>query len=206
MRVACSLLVALALVACASAVQFKLDAGSLKCLKEDVYKDVLVVGEYDITEDANSHVILEIKDSRGHPVYRKEDALKGKFAFTSDDNDVFDICFLNNPKDADNIVEHQRNVHLDVKAGVEARSYDKVAEAEKLKPLELELRRLEDLSESIVLDFARMKKREEEHRDTNESTNSRLLNFSIFSMVCLLVLALWQVLYLKRYFKQKKLI
>ena len=51
-----------------------------------------------------------------------------------------------------------------------------------------------------------MKKREEEHRDTNESTNERMLHFSIFSMVCLLLLAIWQVIYLKSYFKQKKLI
>lgn len=33
--------------------------------------------------------------------------------------------------------------------------------------MEMELRRLEDLSESIVSNFARMKQREEEHRDTN---------------------------------------
>ena len=32
-------------------------------------------------------------------------------------------------------------------------------------------------------------------RDTNESTNSRVLYFSIFSMCCLLGLATWQVLY-----------
>ncbi len=43
----------------------------------------------------------------------------------------------------------------------------KVARAEKLKPMELALRKLEDLSESIVGDFARMKTKEEEHRDTN---------------------------------------
>ena len=30
-------------------------------------------------------------------------------------------------------------------------------------------------------------------RDTNESTNSRVLYFSIFSMCCLLGLATWQV-------------
>lgn len=42
-----------------------------------------------------------------------------------------------------------------------------IAKVEKLKPLEVELRRLEDLSESIVNDFAYMKKREEEMRDTN---------------------------------------
>ena len=42
-----------------------------------------------------------------------------------------------------------------------------IAKVEKLKPLEVELRRLEDLSESIVNDFSYMKKREEEMRDTN---------------------------------------
>ena len=71
---------------------------------------------------------------------------------------------------------------------------------------QLELRRLEDLSESIVNDFAYMRAREEEMRDTNESTNSRVFYFSIFSMICLLGLAVAQVLYLKKYFKSKKLI
>ena len=62
-----------------------------------------------------------------------------------------------------------------------AAGYDALAKAEKLKPMELELRRLEDLSSSIVHNFAEMKKREAEHRDTNESTNERMLHFSIFS-------------------------
>jgi hypothetical protein len=81
-----------------------------------------------------------------------------------------------------------------------------LAETSKLKPLEVELKRLEDLSEAIVQDFAYMRKREEEMRGTNESTNARVLYFSIFSMLCLLGLASWQVLYLRRYFKSKKLI
>ncbi len=93
-----------------------------------------------------------------------------------------------------------------MKHGVEAKSYEGLGDAAKLKPLEVELKRLEDLSESIVQDFAQMRQREEEMRDTNESTNSRVLYFSIFSMCCLLGLATWQVLYLRRYFKSKKLI
>ncbi len=43
----------------------------------------------------------------------------------------------------------------------------KIGKAEKLKPMELELRRLEDLTEAIVNDFAYMRAREEEMRDTN---------------------------------------
>ena len=52
----------------------------------------------------------------------------------------------------------------------------KIAKVEKLKPLEVELRRLEDLSESIVNDFAYMKKREEEMRDTNGKKIMHLFN------------------------------
>ena len=102
-----------------------------------------------------------------------------------------------------------------------------LGEAARLKPLEVELKRLEDLSEAIVQDFAYMRQREEEMRDTNgnfknintvidfdvhffhfslESTNSRVLYFSVLSMLCLIALATWQVLYLRRFFKAKKLI
>lgn len=99
----------------------------------------------------------------------------------------------------------------------------------------MDLKRLEDMSDAIVQDFAATRKREEEMRSTNgkrfiieieiylylniilkqtkknhfhstESTNNRVLFFSIFSMCCLLGLATWQVLYLRRYFKAKKLI
>ena len=61
-------------------------------------------------------------------------------------------------------------------------------------------------SDNPFLDFQYMKQREEEMRDTNESTNSRVLYFSIFSMCCLIGLATWQVLYLRKFFKSKKLI
>ena len=39
-----------------------------------------------------------------------------------------------------------------------------------------------------------------------ESTNSRVLHFSVFSMCCLLFLAVWQIFYLRRFFQAKKLI
>lgn len=67
-----------------------------------------------------------------------------------------------------------REISLNLKHGVEAKNYDDLAKAEKLKPMEVELRRLEDLSESIVQDFAYMRQREEEMRSTNGIYNFRL--------------------------------
>ena len=54
----------------------------------------------------------------------------------------------------------RHEVFLQTKHGVEAKSYEGLGEAAKLKPLEVELKRLEDLSESIVQDFAYMRQRE----------------------------------------------
>ncbi|XP_070576688.1 transmembrane emp24 domain-containing protein 10-like [Ptychodera flava] len=183
---------------------FYLPVNMKKCVKEEIHKDVLVTGDYELSDVPGQKTVLHVADSNGHTLYIKEDATKGKFAFTTDEFDVFEVCFhskmIAGGRGAD------REVSLMLKKGVEAKTYDDIAKAEKLKPMEVELRRLEDLSESIVNDFAYMRSREEEMRDTNESTNSRVLYFAIFSMVCLLSLATWQVFYLRRYFKSKKLI
>jgi len=50
-----------------------------------------------------------------------------------------------------------------------------IAKAEKLKPMEVELKKLEDLSESIVNDFAYMRAREEEMRDTNGELSAKTM-------------------------------
>jgi len=194
-----------ALFFCLTAVNgmfFKLKPNAEKCLKEEVHKDILVKGNYQIEELANVDVNLKITDSKDHILFQKDEASEGKFAFTLDQADVFSICFTSKSSGQSRPID----ISLEIKRGVEAKNYDELAKAEELKPLELELRRLEDLTESIVTDFAHMKKREEEMRNTNESTNSRVLYFSIFSMFCLIALASWQVLYLKKYFKSKKLI
>lgn len=38
---------------------------------------------------------FKVTDSKGHLLYSKQDAKKGKFAFTTEEYDVFEICFDN---------------------------------------------------------------------------------------------------------------
>ncbi|MCP9264682.1 hypothetical protein DINM_022821 [Dirofilaria immitis] len=165
-----------------TSLRFYVPPNGKKCLKEEIHKNVVVTGSYEFADTTGYITSVHVTDTRGHTLYQRErfTETSGKFAFTADEYDIFEICF---------------STHL-----------PPIAEAEQLKPLEVELRRLEDLSDSIVQDFAYMRQREEEMRTTNESTNSRVLYLSIFSMLCLLSLAIWQVLYLRRYFKAKKLI
>ena len=194
----------LILVGYSQAMYFELPVNAEKCLREEIHEKVLVTGEYEVTPHQEVKVGLKVTESNDHILYQNADAKQGKFAFTTDQYDVFQICFKSESSVKGRLPPHQ--VELKVKRGIEAKNYEEVAKAEKLKPLEVELRRLEDLSTEIVNAFSYMKKREEQMRDTNESTNSRVLYFSIFSMLCLIGLATWQVLYLRKFFKSKKLI
>jgi len=78
--------------------------------------------------------------------------------------------------------------------------------AGKLKPLEIELARLEDTVRELYMKSLISKFLVEDMRGTNESTNSRLLIFSNLTLFCLIGMALGQVIYLRRYFKSKKLV
>nr|VZI05680.1 unnamed protein product [Spirometra erinaceieuropaei] len=167
-------------------------SGTVKCLQDEMEKDVMVIGEYDVSPGATSHVNIE-----------KSDITKGKFTFSAEDDETFDVCFHCTAAVGTN---EQREVYLNIKEGVETKNYAAFAEAENLKPVEAELKRIEYISDSIVKDFISMHSRADAMRNINASTHGRVLYFSIFSMLCLVALATWQVLYLRRYFKSKKLI
>ena len=154
------LMLLLVLIARGDGLMFNLEPNNRKCLKEEIHKGVLVTGDYDISSHPGQVVDLMVIDTKGQHFVNYENTEKGKFAFTTDDYDVYEICFLSRVPGGMRAQRHE--VFLQTKHGVEAKSYEGLADANKLKPLEIELKRLEDLSESIVQDFAHMRQREEE--------------------------------------------
>ena len=67
-------------------------------------------------------------------------------------------------------------------------------------------RRIEELTDEIVDELNYLKAREERLRDTNESTNRRVRNFSVAVILVLVSLGAWQINYLRNYFKAKHII
>lgn len=202
-----AIILLISLIGHVNCIMWYLEPNTHKCLKEDVQANVLVTGEYQVSEAMGQKVDYVIKDTKEHVLSQKEDIPHDKllkFSFITETADTFEVCFISR------VPIHQRGVKQEVllitKRGIETKNYEGLAEAAKLRPVEVELKRLEDLSEVIVQDFARMRKNEEEMRDTNEATNVRVLYFSIFSICCLVGLSTWQVFYLRRFFRAKKLI
>tara|TARA_B110000208_G_C11777296_1_gene432537 strand:+ start:2000 stop:2608 length:609 start_codon:yes stop_codon:yes gene_type:complete len=91
-------------------------------------------------------------------------------------------------------------------SGVEATNYAAVKEREHLKPLELELRRLDDALKAVHSEMLFQRGRELEMRAANEAINVTAKRFSTFSMGVLLTVAIWQVFHFRGFLKKKKYI
>lgn len=146
-------------------------------------------------------------------------------AFTSHADAAFDVCFDNTlvstRKEAhlfphahptwivppnrmnllDAVMNPTRHIELDIDIGADARDWSAIQAQEKLKPVELELRRIEEMVGEIVTEMDYLRMREQKLRDTNESTNERVKWFAFGTMGMLVGLGAWQVIYLRAYFR-----
>lgn len=200
------ILLCLTLATIAYSIRFDLQPNSRKCIKEEMRKNLLAVGEYEVSSLAGTQVDFQITDTKGHSaLIRNNIDGKGKFAVTSDEDDIYDFCFTysSSPHSSHQLLP--REVNLDVRLGVEAKQYD-TASNDKLQKLETDLTKLEDLTNSVIADFAHLKQRESEMQDTNESTSNRIFWQTVVSLIVFMFLGGFQVYHLKKYFRSKKLI
>ncbi|KAG0127491.1 emp24/gp25L/p24 family/GOLD-domain-containing protein [Tuber indicum] len=179
-----------------------------RCIRNFVAKDTLVVVTATVsgTRGDGQQVNIHIRDAVGNEYGRPKDVVgEARMAFTSHADSAFDVCFENNIEDG----RHPgltRSVELDVDIGADARDWSAIQAAEKLKPVEIELRRIEEVVSEIVNQMEYLRTREQKLRDTNESTNERVKYFALAIMATLVGLGGWQVVYLRAYFRSKHLI
>ncbi|CAM0138697.1 unnamed protein product [Umbelopsis sp. WA50703] len=171
----------------------------------------MVIVTVKVGEGYNQRVDLEIYDdseSINKYATRRDVGEQGaKLAFNTHADASIIVCFTNTLSEGFKPnAGYKRTIDVDYDIGAEALDYSKIAKAEKLQPLELELRKLEKVVQEIWDEMEYLKKREAKMRDTNESTNERVQWFSTLTLFALVSLGTWQVMYLRRFFKRKRLI
>ena len=183
------------------------------CIRDFVQENQMVVVNINTNgrKGDGQRLDITIVDSLGNQyATRKDIAGDVKIAFTSHNNAAIDICFYNYQTQEwkkhgsrDDLV---RLIELEVESGAAARDWNALQASEKLKPVEVELKKIESLIGEIAQELQYLKRREERMRDTNESTNSRVKWFSIIIVFSLVGFGAWQIQYLRHYFKVKHII
>lgn len=190
--------VVLLLAVMALGLEFKLGPGMSKCLGEEVQRDEPIVLRATVAPDTAPDVQVTMYNPMGLDVFtRTQNTVR--HVMTAAEPGEYRVCF-------NNFGAQEREVSLSLDIGLATKDYDAVAKKNNLKPLELELRRIEDIVRTTKNEMIYMRTREEEMRTTNESTSSRVLWFSVLSLSILGSLGIFQIIYLKRFFASKKMI
>lgn len=211
LRLVCSLLL---LATFGQALKFEVEAKRAndvreRCIRNFVGSDTLVVVTAIVSGNKGDGQVvnMRIRDQLGNEYGRPKDvAGEKRVVFTSLADAAFDVCFENVLSGGKTNKYLSRDVELDVDIGADAKDWAAIQSSEKLKPVETELRRVEEMVGEMVKEMEYLRTREQKLRDTNESTNTRVKYFGIGTTWLLVGLWVWQILYLRAYFRSKHLI
>ncbi|KAG0478169.1 hypothetical protein HPP92_012888 [Vanilla planifolia] len=189
------------------AVWLNLPPAGPKCVSEEIHTNIVVLGSYAVVYENDKHystatISVEVTSPHGNTLHREENVTAGEFGFTSSETGNHMACFwLEGVKK-----ESGASVNLNWRTGIAAKDWHAVAKKEKIEGVELELTKLEGAVEAIHENILYLKDREAEMREVSERTNARVAWLSMLSVgVCIAASAL-QVLYLKSFFHEKKLL
>ncbi|GAB2229720.1 hypothetical protein Droror1_Dr00013972 [Drosera rotundifolia] len=188
------------------AIWLSLPATGTKCVSEEIQNNVVVLADYYvIAEDHTAHeptISIKVTSPYGNDLHHRENVTHGQFAFTTSEAGNYLACFwLDGAHKGADV-----SVSLDWRTGIAAKDWESVAKKEKIEGVELELKKLEGAVEAIHENLIYLKSREAEMRAVSEKTNSRVALFSLFSLGVCFTASVLQVVYLKHFFRKKKLI
>lgn len=194
---------------------FHIAESERKCFIEEIPDETTVIVNYKVElYDPRSNGFIpsspgigmhvEVHDSDDKVILSRVYSSEGRISFTSHTPGEHVICMYSNSTSW--FSGAQLRVHLDIQVGEHAIDYANVAQKEKLTELQLRIRQLLDQVDQIVKEQDYQRYREERFRGTSESTNSRVLWWSVAQTVVLLCMGFWQMRHLKSFFEAKKLV
>lgn len=173
-------------------------AGAEQCFFDQVKRGDRVFGSFSVFSGGQLDITVRITDPEEKVVFEEEDTSQESFAFVALKDGEYRMCFSN---EASTITSKQLSFNLHI--GNQLANLD-VAKSHHLSPLENSVVSVSQAASQVRDEQKYLITRERYARDTNESTNSRVLWWSILENILLISLSLWKIFYLKGLFEQKR--
>jgi hypothetical protein len=178
------------------------------------------MAEFTIYPESENNVNINIFDENNVRIYSKKVTNNAQFARSlnipniaqsnpnnivnsninvNSPNNEYRFCFLNEDT---NIA---KNIFLSIQF-TPSSEIQSLAKKSQLSPIENQLKEIEKETKKVHSEMQYLQTREIKMREINDSTHRRMNGFAIFSMLFLVILTGLQVMYLKKYFRKKKII
>ncbi|KRX04188.1 hypothetical protein PPERSA_11312 [Pseudocohnilembus persalinus] len=195
------LLVLLSIVYIVQGIEFQYEMPSWKknlCFGDSLGENINVFLELNMLDESEPNVSVKITDPKNEHLYL-EPHKKIAFAFTTELEGEYEICFQKNQTNVSNF-------NLVYKTGVEANDYSELTGKDDIKPIEYYAQKMQDQVEVIKNEMKMLFNYSDKKSANIQDMSFRIIGFSVITLAMLVLLAIFQVQYLKQFFKKKKLI
>ncbi|KAK2005167.1 emp24/gp25L/p24 family/GOLD [Colletotrichum falcatum] len=179
----------------------QLPAHGRECFHETLHRDdkmtvTFQVGDREFGSAGNLDIDFWITNPRGEYETFEKSVSNGDFSFDAKHDGKYTYCFGNEHWGA-----HSKEVSFNVHGIVYVSETDVPAD-----PLETEVRHLSELLAQVKDEQSYIVMRERTHRNTAESTNSRVKWWNLFVIGLVIGESVFQVWWLRRFFEVKRVV
>jgi hypothetical protein len=154
---------------------------------------------------AGSGLQIEASDPSENVVVAKTTDLIGRFAFTAPVGGEYALCFKTNTSTW--FGAHATfKFYIDITVGSKAQDYDKIAKVEHLNKVDVKIRQVSDQIAEIRAEQKYLREVEGAWRALSENVHASVIWWSVGQLIILLASGIFQMRYLKNFFKTKKLV
>ena len=210
----------LALAPPCACITFELAPGGSRCVSELLQKDAILTGEWSVpNQEYKGQTEFDVRsgsfDAAAAAAAAEPSAVRGRlfhsgeasghFSVKAAAAGAYSVCVKNIVKEgvADSF---KCVVTLTLRTALEVEDHHAFAKKEHVEAIEAELDRMERMAEHVYEEMNTMRARSELAHETDASTRGRLLWVEVAMLCTLLLMGLWQITYLKRYFQSKKIL
>ena len=166
------------------------------CFHEVMRKGERLLIGYQVQDGPEYEIDFDVENSRGAVIDKQVDSMGYEKSYDADSDGRITYCFHN----TDSAYPAKWVSFYMFKDDVEAVS--KSTSSSSTDPLELELSHLKEAIRSLKEEQQYVINREKVHRNTAESTNSRVMWWSLLQLVLVIGTCFWQVAYIKKFFSK----
>lgn len=179
------------------------DAHNEECFFDKVEGGTKFGITFEVIEGGFLDVDLKITGPDQHVIHESENESSGKYTFVAPSTGIYKVCF-NNMKSS----MTPKEVMFSIDIGEAPHRAPGAPGEEEVGHTKLEdmIRELSGLLTSVKHEQEYMHVRDKIHRSVNESTNSRVVMWSTFEALVLVLMTIGQVYYLKRFFEVKRVV
>eukprot|EP01086_Lenisia_limosa_P015863 TRINITY_DN5356_c0_g1_i1.p1 TRINITY_DN5356_c0_g1~~TRINITY_DN5356_c0_g1_i1.p1 ORF type:complete len:205 (+),score=51.43 TRINITY_DN5356_c0_g1_i1:95-709(+) len=197
MKFLLSLIALLCFIQGSLGLHMKIEAYKEECFFEDLVKDSRASLQFQVLSGGFRDISVSILDPNGNLVYQGERETESRYTFTASTNGIYRFCLSNKISTYTSKV-----VQFSIEVGkVGTPNHDEFAKPDQVGSLGPQLDDMAVHMQRVYDEHRYLRSRERTHRDTVESTNSRVMWWAMFEMIVIGVITGWQVYKVTSFFE-----